>query len=63
MKKIKETAGFLCDLAAFGLIQNNPQIALVIIILLAIMAGATFRWFEDRRRNARLGRPGSIRCA
>lgn len=38
MKKIKETAGFLWDLAAFGLIQNNPQIALVIIILLAIMA-------------------------
>lgn len=38
MKKIKETAGFLWDLAAFGLIQNNPQVALVVIIILAIMA-------------------------
>ena len=37
MKKIKETAGFLWDLAAFGGVQNNPQISLAIIFILTFL--------------------------
>ena len=38
MKKIKETALFLWDLMAFGLVQNYPQVSLALIIVLAVMA-------------------------
>lgn len=38
MTKIRETALFLWELAAFGLVQNNPQVSLAVILVLALMA-------------------------